>query len=1092
MKRVTLIIITFLASILAFFLVLYAWGMIFTPTIDQQEVVYEEHILAEVEELRDIDAGFNELLVNQVDVDYTEGKRSEWFPSGESPILAELVAEGQLPSVEERVGEEPLVLRGAEGIGNYGGTWFRVANSSEDVVTGFNRMSASTLVRWSPMGYPIRPNIAKGWEVSEDRREWTIQLRKGMKWSDGHPFTADDILYWWQDELPYTGGSALRWMEISGELGDIIKVDDYTLRFVFPKPYGNFLEILASNAEPYAPKHYLAKYLPGKGDADLIREQMAVRELDSERTLYSQLTNIRNPACPRLWPWIYRTYQSTPPESFVRNPYYWAVDELGNQLPYVDRILYNVKADTLIPISAAAGELTMQARHIRYEDYTLLMENRERGEYQVYHWFPAVRSVWTLWPNTNRRVEEGDPISAQKAALLSDKYFRQALSLALDREEIIRALYVGFGEPAQNAPGPDSLFHHEKLLKSFTEHAPERANAMLDELGLTERDSEGMRTFPDGSRMTWYIDYTSFTGEGPAQFVVDDWAEVGIRAVHRERTRPLFAVESQSLKLDFSVWSGESEFNPMVFPSSFVANGMCSYFALGNSRWYMERSKDQDTKQSGSMAIEPELGSAIRRGQDLYDEAVQAKSQEEQIEIFKKILDIAAEQVWSISIATPPPQLAVVKNGFRNVPHHLLTAYVYATPGNSAIETYYFENPQESPAALAQIKHEMTTITAAPEVVAQLGESGGAVGRLLGSLAWGIVILLLLMLAFRHPYIGRRFLIMLPTLVVISLIVFFVIQLPPGDFVESRILRLQMMGEDTAMEAALQLRETFHLDEPFFEQYARWMGLMWFTSFDSADKGLLQGDMGRSMETLRSVNSTVGDRVLLTFLVSLGTILFTWALAIPIGIYSAVRQYTIGDYVLSILGFIGMCVPNFLLAILIMYLSSEFLDINVTGLFSPDYAADPAWSWGKVGDLLQHIWVPIIVIGTGGTAGMIRIMRGNLLDELGKPYVTTARAKGVRPFRLLIKYPVRLALNPFVSGIGHLFPQLVSGGAIVAIVLSLPMVGPVLLQGLMTQDVYLAGSMLMVFSMLGVFGTLVSDLLLMWLDPRIRMGGGRK
>jgi ABC-type dipeptide/oligopeptide/nickel transport system permease component len=255
---------------------------------------------------------------------------------------------------------------------------------------------------------------------------------------------------------------------------------------------------------------------------------------------------------------------------------------------------------------------------------------------------------------------------------------------------------------------------------------------------------------------------------------------------------------------------------------------------------------------------------------------------------------------------------------------------------------------------------------------------------------------------------------------------------------------------------------------------------------------LLQGNMGRSMETQKSVNDIVGDRVMLTFLVSLGTILFTWAIALPIGIYSAVRQYSWGDYVLTFMGFIGMCVPNFLLAIILMYWSGKYLGVNVTGLFSPEYAAAPEWTWGKIVDLMQHIWVPVIVIATAGTAGMIRVMRGNLLDELSKPYVTTAMAKGVRPFRLLMKYPVRLALNPFISGIGGIFPQLVSGGAIVAIVLSLPMVGPLMLQGLMTQDVYLAGSMLMVLSLLGIFGTLVSDLLLLWLDPRIRLEGGSR
>ncbi|MEM6561070.1 MAG: ABC transporter permease, partial [Planctomycetota bacterium] len=228
------------------------------------------------------------------------------------------------------------------------------------------------------------------------------------------------------------------------------------------------------------------------------------------------------------------------------------------------------------------------------------------------------------------------------------------------------------------------------------------------------------------------------------------------------------------------------------------------------------------------------------------------------------------------------------------------------------------------------------------------------------------------------------------------------------------------------------------------------------------------------------------DRLLLTVLISAGTILFTWVVALPIGIYSAVRQYSVGDYVATVIGFIGMAVPNFLLALVLMAL------VGVSGLFSAEYAAQPEWTWGKVLDLLGHIWIPIVVLGTGGTAGMIRVMRANLLDELNKPYVTTARAKGVRPLKLLLKYPVRLALNPFVSGIGGILPALVSGGAIVAIVLSLPTVGPLLLDALFLEDMYLAGSMLMVLSLLGIIGTLMSDLLLLALDPRIRMeGGGR-
>ena len=370
--------------------------------------------------------------------------------------------------------------------------------------------------------------------------------------------------------------------------------------------------------------------------------------------------------------------------------------------------------------------------------------------------------------------------------------------------------------------------------------------------------------------------------------------------------------------------------------------------------------------------------------------------------------------------------------------------------------------------------------------------SGKALGRIIRNLFLGILAVGLVLTGVKHPYIGRRLIILLPTLLVISIITFVIIQLPPSNFIDNKILQAQLSGDYQYTIEAEQLRELFPIDEPILTQYADWLGLPWFLTFKSEDRGLIQGHLGFSMESRTSVNEVVGDRILLTFLISLGSILFTWAVALPIGVYSAVRQYSIGDYIITFLGFIGMCVPSFLLALLLMYWSNLYFGISMTGLYSPEYAGQPEWSWGKATDLMQHIWLPVVVLGVTGTASMIRVMRGNLLDELKKPYVVTAMAKGVRPIKLLLKYPVRIALNPFISGIGTLFPQLISGGAIVAMVLSLPTVGPLMLDALMNQDMYLAGSMLMVLSLVGVLGTLVSDLLLLWLDPRIRTESGTK
>ncbi|MBR4956664.1 MAG: ABC transporter permease, partial [Lentisphaeria bacterium] len=306
------------------------------------------------------------------------------------------------------------------------------------------------------------------------------------------------------------------------------------------------------------------------------------------------------------------------------------------------------------------------------------------------------------------------------------------------------------------------------------------------------------------------------------------------------------------------------------------------------------------------------------------------------------------------------------------------------------------------------------------------------------------------------------------------------------DYLSNRIVQLQESGmtEEEITEQIDNLRDLFRFDDPAWKRYLRWMGVTWFVTGDRADLGLLQGNMGYSMETGKSVNTMVGDRILLTMLISFFTIIFTWAVALPIGIYSAVRQYSFADYMFTIIGFLGMCVPGFLLALILMALT------GINSLFSAQYAIQPYWDLPKVLDMLKHIWAPVLVVGVAGTAGMIRIMRANLLDELRKPYVITARAKGVRPGKLLFKYPVRLALNPFISGIGGLFPRLISGSSIVAIVMSLPTVGPLMLGALFSQDMNMAGSMLMVLSTLSVFGTLVSDLLLIAIDPRIRIGGG--
>lgn len=324
-------------------------------------------------------------------------------------------------------------------------------------------------------------------------------------------------------------------------------------------------------------------------------------------------------------------------------------------------------------------------------------------------------------------------------------------------------------------------------------------------------------------------------------------------------------------------------------------------------------------------------------------------------------------------------------------------------------------------------------------------------------------------------YVTHRLLVMIPTLLVISILVFIIIQLPPGDYLTTLVEELRSQGEEISEERIAYYREEFGFGEPMWKQYLFWLG------------GLFQGDLGYSFEHEMPVQDVVGDRMFLTIVVSFSTIIFVYLLSFPIGVYSAVRQYSPGDYALTFVGFIGLATPNFLLALVLMFLANQWFGTSIGGLVSDEFR-DAPMSWGKFVDVLAHLWVPVIVIGTSGTAGMIRRLRANLLDELHKQYVVTARAKGVPPKKALVKYPLRMALNPFIADIGNVLPEIISGSAIVSVVLSLETTGPMLLRALQSQDMYLAGSFLMFVALLTVVGNLISDLALAFLDPRIRLG----
>jgi peptide/nickel transport system permease protein len=324
-------------------------------------------------------------------------------------------------------------------------------------------------------------------------------------------------------------------------------------------------------------------------------------------------------------------------------------------------------------------------------------------------------------------------------------------------------------------------------------------------------------------------------------------------------------------------------------------------------------------------------------------------------------------------------------------------------------------------------------------------------------------------------FVLKRLAWMVPALLVVSFLSFVLIQLPPGDYVTTYIATLAASNETVDQNTAIELRQRFGLDQPMLVQYVKWIGNI-----------LLHGDFGLSFEWQQPVSGLIWERMALTLVLTLATLVATWGIALPLGVFSAVKKYSLADYVLTFFSFVGLAIPSFLLAVVLMYVAAVEWGQEVGGLFSDQYVS-ASWSLAKVMDLLGHLWIPVIILAVSGTASLVRVMRANMLDELHRPYVTTARAKGLSEFHLLVKYPMRVALNPFISTIAWLLPNLVSGSIIVAIVLNLPTAGPMLLQSLMSQDMYLAGAFVLLICVLTLFGSLVSDILLALADPRIRL-----
>jgi peptide/nickel transport system substrate-binding protein len=613
------------------------------------------------------------------------GQAAAGAPSqyNEAPMLAELVQQGQLPPVDERLPSNPRVIEVTEEIGEYGGTWFRVAVGPGDAGIINSRLSYETLVRWTADGSSVIPNVVESYEINDNATEFTFKLREGMKWSDGTPFTADDLVFWNDDvtlNTDITASVPSWWRDpVTGEPGVIEKVDDYTFIIRFSNPYGLLIQILAGPSAlslTDAAKHYLSQFHPTYADQAELDSQTQEAGFENWWQYFANRRDWQNAERPHIWPWIPARVPPEVPVVAERNPYYYKVDPEGNQLPYLDNIQFDIVENAdLLNLKAVAGEVDMQFRHLLWNNYPLFVENAEAGDYRVFQWALAEGSNCLLHPNMNHR----DPVLRQ---LMADKNFRIALSHGINRSQINELAYQGFGTPRQASLIPESPYYKEEHATRYAEHDPDLANQMLDEVGLTERDGEGFRLRPDGQPLSITIEYAPVFGpwRDAVQMITDHWQEIGIRGIPKEEDRTLFNERGLAgEEMEMGVWVMDRCLTPLIEPWYFLPyrGGTPPSTAGLWWDWYQSR---------GEQGEEPPA--EVQRQYELYD-LIKGATQEELPALAEEFFDNASENLWFIGTVGVLPHVGVVKNNFRNVPENAVSDWLQQTPGNTNVEQYF-------------------------------------------------------------------------------------------------------------------------------------------------------------------------------------------------------------------------------------------------------------------------------------------------------------------------------------------------------------------------------------------------------------------
>lgn len=608
--------------------------------------------------------------------------QSEALDLNESPLLRTQVDQGLLPSLEERLPTDPATVKPHEEIGQYGGTWRRVHMGMPDEA-GWMRLTYDPLLRWSQDYKKPIPNTAKSWEVSEDGKQFTFHLRKGMKWSDGHPFTSRDYMFWYNEIILNDDLFPVKpnWLRLEGELGVLDAPDDHTIRFSFSKSNGVILQWLASWTELVAgppPSHYLKQYHPNFVNEDSLNAIVRIEGYDTWMALYEMKSNpFLNPDRPVICAWQARTGADASIFIAERNPYYWKVDTDGNQLPYIDRIeMTLVQSGETVTLKAIAGQIDMQGRRILFENYPLLMEHREDGDYRIFRWQPATTGQGTIYLNQN--YSHVDPVMAE---LLEDVRFRRALSLGVNRKQIIDLFFMGVSRGRQVVPFVNSLYGVPGTDTLYTAHDPERANRLLDEVGLTERDGAGFRLRPDGQRLKFTI--AAFTPGTQyvdvSELVATHWRDLGIQSTVKPEDVALWVVRATAGEHHVSVYGASGGFRPLMDPVWFFPSATTAYWAPLHGLWYSTSGKAGD-KPTGK----------IGRIVEIYREAMTTVDEEKQTDLVKEAVELHAENLWRIGVCSGFDALFLVKNNFRNVPGASFSDNPLLAPGHTHPEQYFF------------------------------------------------------------------------------------------------------------------------------------------------------------------------------------------------------------------------------------------------------------------------------------------------------------------------------------------------------------------------------------------------------------------